>query len=191
MYGGLRGLMGAPGVPEVDLCPHGMDEVGWEKRWVSLAILGQQDRYLPMLKVDKENWMWTEFGLFWPWRWGRKSKICNGFSFPTLLTNISLVFKFKIEHIFALTGGARPLKRVLVQRNHQREKSNCSDWFVHSASNLKPAIGYKACPTVQLRLTNSKTQYWQTNLLMELNQDGNYEPLSSNRTMPVQMVVVF
>ena len=117
MYGGLGELMGSPGSQMVNLHTHGMDEVGWEKRWVSLAILGWEDGSLPTLKVDKENRMWTEFGLFWPWRWGRKSKICNGFSFPTLLTNISLVFKFKIEHIFALTGGARPFKRVLVQRS--------------------------------------------------------------------------
>ena len=40
-----------------DLCPHGMDEVDLEKRWVSLAILGQEDGSLPMLKVDKENWV--------------------------------------------------------------------------------------------------------------------------------------
>ena len=40
-----------------NLCPHGMDEVGREKRWVSLAILGQEDGSLPTLKVVKENWV--------------------------------------------------------------------------------------------------------------------------------------
>ena len=39
----------------VDLRPHGTDEVGREKGWVSLAILGQEDGSLPTLKVDKEN----------------------------------------------------------------------------------------------------------------------------------------
>ena len=40
----------------------------------------------------------------------------ESFSLPTLLTNISSVFKFKMEHICAITLGARPFKRVLVQR---------------------------------------------------------------------------
>ena len=46
----------------------------------------------------------------------KKVHICNCFSFPTLLTNILLVFKFKIENIFDGPGGARPFKPVLVQR---------------------------------------------------------------------------
>ena len=104
---------GPPGSQMADLRPHGMDEVGWEKRWVSLVILGREDGSLTLTIKWR---MWTEFSLFWPWRSGRKSKICNCFRFPTLQTNILLVFKFKIEHIFAVTGGARPLKRVLVQR---------------------------------------------------------------------------
>ena len=55
MYVGLGGLMGAPRVPDGQSMPHGMDEVGLEKSWVSLAILGQEDRPLPTLKVAKEN----------------------------------------------------------------------------------------------------------------------------------------
>ena len=56
-YGGLGGLMGPPGSQMADLCPHGMDKVGLEKRWVSLAILGQEDGSLLTLKVDKETWV--------------------------------------------------------------------------------------------------------------------------------------
>ena len=56
-YGGLGGLLGPPGSQIADIHPHGMDEVGCEKRWVSLAILGQEDGSLPTLKVVKENWV--------------------------------------------------------------------------------------------------------------------------------------
>ena len=38
-----------------NLRPHGTDEVGCEKRWVSLSVLGQDDGSLPTLREDKEN----------------------------------------------------------------------------------------------------------------------------------------
>ena len=46
-----------PGSQMVNLHPHGMDEVGLEKRWVSLPILGREDGSLPAFGVDKENWV--------------------------------------------------------------------------------------------------------------------------------------
>ena len=49
--------MGPPGSQMVDLRLHGMDELGCEKRWVLLEILGQEEGPLPTLKVDKENWV--------------------------------------------------------------------------------------------------------------------------------------
>ena len=57
MYGSLGGLKGALRSQMVNLRPHGMDEVGCEKRWVSLEILGQEEGPSPTLKVDKENWV--------------------------------------------------------------------------------------------------------------------------------------
>ena len=57
MYGVLGVLMGPPGSQMAYLCSPGMDEVGGEKRGVSLEILGQEDGSLPTLKVDKENWV--------------------------------------------------------------------------------------------------------------------------------------
>ena len=57
MYGGFGGLMGGPGVPDGQSMPPWHGWSGLRKKWVSLAILGQEDGSLPTLKVDKENWV--------------------------------------------------------------------------------------------------------------------------------------
>ena len=57
MYGGLGGLLGAPGVPD------GRSTVPWHgwsglrKKMGVIGDLGKEDGSLPTLKVDKENWV--------------------------------------------------------------------------------------------------------------------------------------
>ena len=40
-----------------NLRPHGMDEVGWEKKMGVIGDFRAREQVLTMLKVDKENWV--------------------------------------------------------------------------------------------------------------------------------------